>query len=331
MNLDDRLQQGGMLLRELLYGPAKTKKTWWAAKAAEANFNVVLLDGDAGWHILNNIKPEARKRIQVLDFVDKQKDAVFCLALTEFLKTGKLWWDEERKVSAKLNPSSSVIYLDIERLTNQTVLIIDSWTALSWSLLFRYAKENSIDLTDPDKQEWDYYRWAGSLMTWVMKQLKTLPCHVIVIGHQTMYEKRSKDGKTIESQRQQIVSSSGNNAMTLPKDFSDILTFSVKKTMFKISTEAAEDADGGSRIVPPGVYDWNALQFADVCRYGSIPLPTEDNPYIDYSVPQVAAHSATHVQLGQAKPIQNAATAAPTVQGGVVPTKTTTLKIGLDK
>ena len=37
MQLNTRLAGGGMLLREVLYGPAKSKKTWRIGKASEAH------------------------------------------------------------------------------------------------------------------------------------------------------------------------------------------------------------------------------------------------------------------------------------------------------
>ena len=37
-------EESGMLLRELFYGPPKTRKTWLAGTAAEAGFNVILID-----------------------------------------------------------------------------------------------------------------------------------------------------------------------------------------------------------------------------------------------------------------------------------------------
>lgn len=272
--LTDKLEEGKMLLRVLAYGPAKSKKTWWAAKAAEAGFRVHILDGDNGWQILKNIDKEAQKRIEVIDLVDKTKSAVFAVAMTLLLKDGKLIWNENTKTSAKLKPQDATVKLDLDELNHEDVLVVDSWTALVWSLVLRYAKENGIDLTDPEKADRDYYGWSNSLVKWMLNQLQSLPCHVIVIGHSTVYEKYSKDGKTIEMQRRQPVSTSGPNAMLMASKFSDVLYFSVKGSSFKIDVDGDNDKDGGSRGLPPKVYNWEDLQFKDVCAAYGIPLPT---------------------------------------------------------
>lgn len=284
-NLATKLNEHNMLLRILAYGSAKTKKTWWAGKAAESNFNVLILDGDDGWHILKNIDPKYHNRINVINMVDTHKVPTFCLGATQLLKEYKLVWDEEKKCSSKLQPNANCIYPDLSKLTHNDVLVLDSWTALCWSLSFQYAKENGLDLSDAQKSEWDGYGWSGRLATWVLNQLQAVPCHVIVIAHQTMYEKRSKDGKTVEMQRQQILSVSGNHAMTVPSKFSDILTFSQRAGIFKISSIGDWDKDGGARVVPPNVYDWDKLQFVDVVKLAGNTVPDETNTYLDLKTP----------------------------------------------
>lgn len=272
--LTDKIEEGKMLLRILAYGPAKSKKTWWAANAAVSGFRVHILDGDNGWQILKNIPKEAQERIEVIDLVDKTKQAVFAVALTQLLKDGKLLWDEEKKVSAKLKPADATVQLDLGELNHEDILVIDSWTALVWSLVMRYAKENGVDLSNPEKADRDFYGWGNSLTKWMLNQLQSLPCHVIVIGHATVYEKYSKDGKTLEAQRRQPISTSGPNAMMMASKFSDILYFSVKGSSFKIDVDGDNDKDGGSRGLPPKVYNWEDLQFKDVCAAYGIPLPT---------------------------------------------------------
>ena len=167
--LNTKLKEGNMLLRVLCYGPAKSKKTWWAGKAAEAGFNVTVLDGDNGWQILNNILPEAQERINVIELVDTMKNAVFCVALTQLLKDSQLVWNEKLGASSKMQPTNATAIVDLEKLTTNDVLVIDSWTALVWSLVLRYAKENGVDLTDPEKADREFYSWGNSMVKWMLK------------------------------------------------------------------------------------------------------------------------------------------------------------------
>ena len=315
-NLEQELDEKKMLLRVLAYGPAKTKKTWWAAKAAESNFNVILLDGDDGWHILKNIDKQYQKRISVIRMVDTHKSAAFCKGMTTLLKEYKLVWDEVKKQSSKLQPNANCIYLNFETLTRNDVVIVDSWTALTYSLMFQFAMENDIDISDANKVEWDGYGWAGRIATWMINQLQALPCHVIVIGHRTVYEKRSKDGKTVESQRQQLASTSGNHAATMPGKFSDILTFSIKGASYKIDTSGDYDRDGGSRLFPPKIYNWEELQFKDLILAAGNVLPDVTNPYIDIKT-QFSNVAVGQIPITATKPLP---IVAPTklITGGTV-------------
>ncbi len=284
MQLNNRLDANDMLLRVLAYGNAKTKKTWWAGKAAEAGYNVLLLDGDNGWHILKQIDPAAQKRIQVVNMFDERGRPVFAAAMARFLKDGKLIWDEKQKKSEKLRPNADCIHIDLAQFDSNCVVIMDSWTAYVTSLLLQYAKENVIDLSVAEEgdDKWGYYRWAGAIATWTATQLCALKCHVVVIAHTDIYEKRSKDGKNIEWQKRQIKSTSGPHAMQLPSKFSDILYFYQHKTAWKISTRGDQEADGGSRLIAPGEYNWDALQFVDLVKASGMSLPPADNPLLDY-------------------------------------------------
>lgn len=294
MQVNKRLESHDMLLRILAYGNAKTKKTWWAGKCAEAGYNVLLIDGDDGWHILSQIAPAAQERIQVVNMTDERGRPIFAQNLARLLKDGKLVWDEKEKKSSKLAPNANCIHIDLAKLDKQSVFVVDSWTALARSLLLQYARENMIDLSVAEEgdDKWGYYRWAGALATWMISQITALQCHVIVIAHTDVYEKRSKDGKTIEWSKRQVKSTSGPHAMQLPSQFSDILYFYQKGTATKISTKGNEDADGGSRLIAPGEYNWDDLQFKDIIKVAGLAPPATDLPMIDYSMANAAIKPA---------------------------------------
>lgn len=286
MQLTNRLKEDDMLLRILAYGNAHTKKTWWAGKAAEAGYNVLLLDGDNNWHILRQIKPEAQKRIQVIGMSDNRGRPIFATALTRLLKDGKLIWDEKEKVSAKLKPNANCININLDLLDENCVVILDSWTAFCTSLMLQHAKENMIDLSIAEESDdkWGYYNWAGALATWAATQLTALSCHVIVIAHTNVYEKRSKDGKQVLWTKRQIKSTSGPHAMLLPSKFPNMPYFYQKGTASKISTKGTESEDGGCALFAPKEYNWDELQFKDFVQATGLPLPKADNPLINYKL-----------------------------------------------
>jgi len=293
MNLLDKKNDENrqIMLRLLYFGSQKTRKTWAALTAAEAGFNVILLDMDHGYHIaLDNVKDEHQKRITLIECRDSLKAARACTFMTKFLKTGKVWFDEkERKpISVQQHLNDDCIELDVDRhLNKNTVLIVDSYTALCASLQFQYAKENGIDLADAKKTEWDGYGWVGRLASWIIEKLSQLPCHVIVVGHKSIYEKYKGSGKDrkIDWTRLQVKSVSGPHSMTIGDKFSDILFFeAVSQIRTTIDTRPGKDREGGSRIIKPGLYDWEDLKFTKICEMGHIDLPPKDLPYLDFSI-----------------------------------------------
>lgn len=291
-SLTDKLQNPNetLLLRELFYGPPKTRKTWLAGTAAEAGFNTILLDADHGYHILTKqLSEKARKRLQLFECRDSLKSATASKFVARFLKQGKIWFNEKTRsiVMTPQNLTDDCVELNQTHLTPNTVLILDSYTAIVNSIKFSYAIEKDIDLTDPEKESWDGYAWSGMLASYILERITKLPCHVIVVGHSTQYEKYSTDrnGKQkLEWSRRILKSTSGPHAMTITDKFSDILYFyNVSASMTKIETRADKDADGGSRIIPPNVYEWDKLSFAKICELAGIPLPPDDLPYLDFT------------------------------------------------
>ena len=197
--------------------------------------------------------------------------------------------------------------------------------------MLQYAKENMIDMSVAEEgdDKWGYYRWAGALSTWAMTQLCGLSCHVVVIAHTDVYEKRSKDGKKVEWSKRQIKSTSGPHAMQMPAKFSDILYFYQKGTAFKISTKGNEDADGGSRLIAPGDYNWDALQFKDIIKSAMLPLPPKDNPLVDYSL--AVAKSKVGTKSGLVTPVAKPVATVLGMKSGIPsaePSKTASPTIG---
>lgn len=290
----ETLAEDPPLLRMLFYGSPKTKKTWLAGTAAEAGFNTILLDSDHGYHILlKTIKASARKRLQIIEARDSLKKARAAEFIIRFLKLGKINFNESTRTvvtNSTLLDENCIHLSESLHLNSNTVIILDSYTAIIRSIATRFAIENEIDVTKAKKTTWDGYASCGILASWLLNRLTKLPCHVIVIGHKTVYEKhgRDREGKDIiEWTRQQIKSTSGPHSMTLGDGFSDILYFeNISSALTKISTRADKDMEGGSRLIPPNIYNWDKLQFKDICAHAGIKLPPQDLPYLDFSVPE---------------------------------------------
>ena len=284
--LEEELRDNNQL-RLILYGPEKTKKTWWAGMAAEAGYNVHFINTDKGLSILRNISPEGRKRINVIDATDTMTNATGAIIMTAIMKGTPFVWDTDRKLlitRATSKGTINAVRYDISKLTFNDILVVDSLTALVQSIIWRFCIENEIDLSDAKKVEWEGYRWSGALLSWMIAQLKSIPCHIIVIGHQDVYAKtktvmsNGRKETITEWTRLQLKSTSGPHAMSIGKDFTDILYFFTTGSLFKIDTAGAKDRMGGTRAMPPKTYNWKDLQFATLVEAAGL-LPPEDTSF----------------------------------------------------
>jgi hypothetical protein len=269
------------LLRCMIYGFAMTKKTWWACKAAEAGFNVLYIDGDNNSHVLKNITPEGKAKIRHIKAVDKIDKPVMYDFVIRLLRGDKIVWDDvDNKPLSKLDPQHDCFLIEANKLTPNDIVIIDSWTALCWSLLVKAALERDVAIEDGDRgeQPWELFGDTGRPATWILNRLKTLPCHLIVIAHQDEYvkmktKKNKSDKPDIDFIRTQASSTSRNHAMLMPKNFSDVFWFKMIGNQFKIDATSDAGRDGGSRTVEPAVYNWGEFDFMHYASKANIKIP----------------------------------------------------------
>jgi len=260
----------GRMVRALIYGPDKTKKTWWACRAAEAGYNVILIDGDDGSSITKQLPPAAQERILVVDVVNTQKRAVFARFMASFCRPGNAFlWDEQEKVSisekTKLNPDHSYVRFEPSKFTSNDVVVIDSWTALAASSQIEWANDQNVDLTAVEKEgdQFSLLNFQARILDYVLNQIHTMPCHVIVVGHETVYEKFKTDsnGKRVIVSSDTIpISSTGPQGKKLGKHFNDVLRFyKLNDTAYRIDSAGGANIAGGSRLLPPKQYKWEEV------------------------------------------------------------------------
>lgn len=252
--------------RIMLYGVTKARKTMWAGTAALAGFRCLVLDGDDGSHVLRQLPDAARKRVAVLNMSDKAQGYEFLNALLIMLEGRPFAYNETTKqIFSKVNlkyPGNWFVCDGFSQLTTNDVIIIDSWSALTTSMFYRYAASTDakVDMADIARFERDAYAWMQNSTKNVMASLHHLPCHIIVIAHEVVHEKYIGEGKnrTLDFSRIQPAASSNNTSRLLGQHFSDIFRFT-PKTMVEtiISTGGRELVEGGSRVIAPATYKFD--------------------------------------------------------------------------
>lgn len=333
------------LLRTLIYGPSKARKTTWVLKAAAAGYNVILFDGDDGAHVLKTQTTEAmRERIHILDVVDLLDRAVFSPFLAKLFREFTIVWDETAKdtrMTRMVQPDHAHYRIDLRKLTSNDILVIDSWTALATSTGWEFADKKEIDVTEITKNQdmmWPGFEYQGRILDFFLKVIHAIPCHVVVIAHSTVYEKwdrRDKRNPKLEWVKTIPVSSSGPQGMKLAKNFSDVLYFDrLSDVRPIINTGGSQDRDGGSRFLPPKTYNWSdrvdadqkdqELSLAGLLQWagfrpnpeqkceGMVWFPPGVNPYGEGKVPSVSIAPKPNGN-GAAVPVQDGAEQPPAV------------------
>jgi len=323
-------------LRVCLYGPAKSRKTWWAYAAAEAGYRVLCFDSDRGNSILTQISPAARERIYILQCHDGVADAFASTFATFAFKTFEFYINEAtRRVS--FTPQAGLSHIDMRGFGSDTIVVLDSYTALVQSVTKQFCIENNIDLADAKKLEWPGYAFAGLWLNWLLAQIKLLPCHLVLIGHVTQYEKYKKgpDGKLTpvpEWSRRQLKSASNPHSMNITKDFTDVLYAYVEGRTTYIDTRGNQHEEAGSRHVPPARYTWDDLSFAKLAEAAGHKAPQPPaQPFLFPEVMQAERRSAPaqRAVLGSAAPapVLNPAVGTASAIGGItIPPRPSILK-----
>ena len=272
---------GDQLLRVFLYGPGKSKKTWWALRAAEAGFRVLLFSLERGHGIAQQLSPEAQDRIYLLEAHDSPTDSYAATFVTTAFREFSFFADEEnRRITTRRN--NGMRHYNMANFGRDTVIVIDTYTALAISTARAFSLENNIDLSDAEKQEWPGYGYCGRLLTWMLTQFRSAPCHIVIIGHETQYEKFKKlPGKAnenkrgpLEFSRRQPMSSSNPHGMSISRDFDNVFYMYAEGRTFFLDTRGNKTEDAGSRIIPPDRYDWDKMTFGELATRANIPHPT---------------------------------------------------------
>lgn len=279
MNVQDALVRGTPL-KALIYGYGKTRKTSWAGQVAKTQMNGIYCDCDNSVPVLGSIlSPEEQAKLTYVNMSDEVNAAKASWFVAALAKGRPFIWDElDRKVVKSRSQGHDCLLVNPKKFTASDCLIIDSYTQVCNSLFIQYALENGLDLSEAKKLEWDDYRWAGQLATFLLTSLMALKCSVILISHVRTYEKKRKDkfGKEeLVSVRTQPVSVSNNHAETISKYFGEVYYFFKQGTGTKISTKTSDSLDCGSRFLEPKDWNYDELTLDMIATKYNINKPTE--------------------------------------------------------
>jgi hypothetical protein len=273
----DQMPPSLALAHLLILGEEKSGKTSWALAAAESGFNVLYLDGDVAQQRINDLSPEAKQRVYYMDVSDTlvgDVDPRMIQTVADFMVATRFLWNDtkQREYSRRdsHDPETGACLDEIweirpSRLDHNWVLVIDSWTTLSYSAMLAKAQDLGESIADVEKVERSIYSGTGNRLTNILHTQQKAPCHTIVIGHPVQYEKRkAESGKTVREamkENDQVIewtkmiakSSSNPHGYSMGKFFSDIGWIDVDKWgKRKLNFEKTSERTSGGNLNSKG-------------------------------------------------------------------------------
>lgn len=250
----DNLTPAQVTGKYLILGDPKAGKTTWAVEAALAGFNVLLMDGDVAVQAIQQLPAEAKQRIFYMDVSDRLEggiDARMIRVVSEFFTSSKFLWNDTKqepysRMRDSHDPETGAALDEIwefrpSRFDHRWVIVLDSWTTLSYSGMLAKAEDSGVDLADIEKADMSLYAGVGNRLTNMLATIQKARCHFIVIGHPSQFEK-TKSPANVKAgevkQKDRIVewtkmvpkSSSNPHGLTMGKYFSDIGWIDISQT-----------------------------------------------------------------------------------------------------
>lgn len=279
------LAPGHTLAKLLILGDPKAGKTDWAMRAAEAGFNVLYMDGDVAGQTVAGLSAAAKERIFYMDIADRLDGGIdprMIEAVSEFFTSSRYLWNDAKQApysrAKDSHDADTGAALDEiwefrpSRFDHNWVIVLDSWTTLSYSGMLAKAQDQGISLADIEKADQNLYAGVGNRLTNMLSTIQKAPCHFIVIGHPSQFEKsKSPDGKSqretkaadriVEWTKMVPKSSSNPHGLTMGKFFSDIGwidvdKFGKRKLNFKITSERVSGGHLDATDDPRGAHSF---------------------------------------------------------------------------
>lgn len=188
------------LVKLLLIGDGKLGKSYYAAMAAKAGFNILYFDGDVGSATISSMVKnktltlEEARRIYLLDvgdtIVSGMKDTKFVEVMNEFTSSALFRWnDSEQRVGTRNDKTGEIWEIRPAKMGPNDLIVIDGWTAYVESVMAWAGRANGVDVANASTTEMRPVYQGGALKSTEMLQIiRSVPCNVIVIAHPDEYQ-----------------------------------------------------------------------------------------------------------------------------------------------
>lgn len=271
----------------LLMGNTKTGKTRYTIEAVRDGYEAIYIDSDNGLSTIQSAlanTPEALQRLHYFSPADVEG------FLAELLTAGAFRYNETRRIiynPQESAPTDQLCEIFPGRIPQRALLVMDSWTSLTYKALRNQALRRSVDLQDIEKYTREIYGGAGFQITQIAQILQAVKFGVIVIAHSASYERKKKPPGRVSDvlEKDMIIvetllvpiSTSLPHGFTIGKHFDEIANMIVKPTTnareidFTISADRISGGTPGTKGDPMTTHRYATL-------FGKPPAKAENEP-----------------------------------------------------
>lgn len=179
--------------RVLLYSAPKCGKSVASGMLAK-HFKVIFIDlENALSALVNNIPDEFKSNIEYIKLNDSQDNPVATNLLPKILKGGKVRFctRHSKEVCVECRRDATATYEEVElgKLGTETVVVIDSFTQLTDSVIGKVTEDLSVD----EKLQFDHWGEVGRRLAKLCSTIQVAPYHIVATSHEQIV--KMPDGK----------------------------------------------------------------------------------------------------------------------------------------
>lgn len=202
----------------VIYGDPFTGKTTLAGKLAE-KFNLKWFDLEHGISsAIRNVPKEFHKNIELFPIPDTKVNPIASETMLKVFAGGEckicLTHGKVACPICKATPDAVHTSFNLNTMTSEDILVVDSATQLSTSILSHIMRNRP----NTAKPEWDDYAIQGRLLDVLYTQMQNCKANVLIISHATLVS-------TEDAKLKKLVPIGGtdNYSRTMAKFFDDVI------------------------------------------------------------------------------------------------------------
>lgn len=277
-------------LNLMVYGKAKSRKTLFCGKLADAGYNVIFITGEPNMSILQSDAIKHPERIHVLSAYDSPRigAARFVTAVTKCMKEKTSFNDATNALASGADlvaDNAQVVDFEPSKLTLNDIVVIDNMSLLKESLTLDYVTGKNKELLQDLDDTRAYYGDSSNRLKHLVRLLIGLPCHVVMVGQEQLREAKVETNTLIKSTQTALIpecqpeTTSVTQGVIIASFFNQVLHFNLADNgETKISAVGTSNVIAGGSFMKPAIHPFSTFPYGELLKAQEF-VPTEAIKY----------------------------------------------------